>query len=205
MRRRGRYIRRGLWGSPSLIPGGPTDCQQWLGALRSARRDRRESAEGVVAGARPFDLRRPEPETARKSGTGNLNDRERQTSNRLPAQLQLNCPGVVIHSRRPLIEYHPENRLVQILRIADFVPEAEPYGLFLACGQALQHALGPDGPFHPGPSVRGFSSSFRKGRAGARASHCRWFVFGHWFLHASTFLRPLAPRSLPASSLLRTL
>ena len=45
----------------SLIPGGPTVCQQWLRTLRSVRRDRRESAEGVVAGARPFDLRRPEP------------------------------------------------------------------------------------------------------------------------------------------------
>ncbi len=35
----------------SLIPGGPSVCQQWLRALRSERMDRRESAEGVVAGA----------------------------------------------------------------------------------------------------------------------------------------------------------
>ena len=35
----------------SLIPGGPSVCQRWLRALRSDRTDRRESAEGVVAGA----------------------------------------------------------------------------------------------------------------------------------------------------------
>ena len=35
--------------------------------------------------------------------------------------------------------------------------------------------------------------------------HSRWFVIPFSVLHTSTFLRPLAPRSLPASSLLRTL
>jgi hypothetical protein len=39
------------WEAPSLIPGGPSVCQQWLRALRSDRTDRRESAEGVVAEA----------------------------------------------------------------------------------------------------------------------------------------------------------
>ena len=35
--------------------------------------------------------------------------------------------------------------------------------------------------------------------------HSRWFVVRHSGLHPSTFLRPFAPRSLPASQLLRTL
>ena len=35
----------------------------------------------------------PNQETTRKSGTGNLNDMERQTSRRLPAQLQLDLEG----------------------------------------------------------------------------------------------------------------
>ena len=35
----------------SLIPGGPTDCQGWLWALRSVRKEGWESAEGVVTGA----------------------------------------------------------------------------------------------------------------------------------------------------------
>ena len=35
----------------SLIPGGPTNCQEWLWALRSVRKEGWESAEGVVAGA----------------------------------------------------------------------------------------------------------------------------------------------------------
>jgi hypothetical protein len=35
----------------SLIPGGPINCQQWLWALRSVRKEGWESAEGVVVGA----------------------------------------------------------------------------------------------------------------------------------------------------------
>jgi hypothetical protein len=48
--------RRGKFGAAcgevlSLIPGGPEACQQWLWVLQSTRKDLRESAEGVVAGA----------------------------------------------------------------------------------------------------------------------------------------------------------
>ena len=35
----------------SLIPGGPTNGQQWLWTLRSVRKEGWESAEGIVAGA----------------------------------------------------------------------------------------------------------------------------------------------------------
>ncbi len=97
------------------------------------------------------------------------------------------------------------SRLAQIVRIPDFVPEAEPYCLFLAFGQAIQHTFGPDTPFHPRPSIESFSGLFRKEAGVARSCHCHRSVFGCRFLHVSTFLRPLAPRSLPASSLLRTL
>jgi hypothetical protein len=48
--------RRGKFGvacgeALSLIPGGPTDCPRGLRVLRSARKEGRESAEDVVAGA----------------------------------------------------------------------------------------------------------------------------------------------------------
>jgi len=75
-----------------------------------------------------------------------------------------------------------------------------PFGLFLACGQALQHALGPNTSFHPSHWVLSFSRSFRKVRACAGVSHCGWFCFVHLVLHASTFLRPLAPDGFPPFS-----
>jgi hypothetical protein len=50
----------------SLIPGGPTICPGGLRVLRGARKGRRESAEGVVAGA-TFDPRRPEPKDNKES------------------------------------------------------------------------------------------------------------------------------------------
>jgi hypothetical protein len=63
--------RRGKFGvacgeALSLIPGGPTIRPTGLQTLRSARKDRRESAEGVVAGA-TFDPRRPEPKDNKES------------------------------------------------------------------------------------------------------------------------------------------
>lgn len=63
--------RRGKFGvacgeALSLIPGGPTDRQQWLRVPRGARKEGRESAEGVVAGA-TFDPRRPEPKDNKES------------------------------------------------------------------------------------------------------------------------------------------
>ena len=57
--------------------------------------------------------------------------------------------------------------------------------------EGLQHTIGPYRAFHPGPWALGFSCLF------SPCGHCRRFDFAHYKLHASTFLRPLAPRALP--------
>jgi hypothetical protein len=67
-----------------------------------------------------------------------------------------------------------------------------------------QPALCPDTPFHPPPCVlhgRGFSGLLSR----RRRRHCRRSLFVGLVHCSSTSLRPLAPRSLPASWLLRTL
>jgi len=58
--------------------------------------------------------------------------------------------------------------------------------------EGLQHAVCPDGTFHPvplcGPDFSRLFSLFR---------HCHEFPFIQYSLLTSTFLRPFAPRQLP--------
>ncbi len=76
--------------------------------------------------------------------------------------------------------------------------EPDPVCWLTRC-EPRQPALGPDRAFHPPPRVAGFSGLLRC------CHHWRRFEFVVLDFHASTFLRPFAPRSLPASPLLRTL
>ena len=124
-----------------------------------------------------------------------------------PVRLEL-FGHLSVHTGTAAIEDDLQGGRMQIVLGADFIPEAEPDGLLLALFEAVQHALGPHAPFHPRPArARGVSGLFRKGHEAfaSRPTHCRRLVFRTGVPHASTFLRPLAPRSLPASWLLRTL
>src|SRR5881396_3304261 len=88
----------------------------------------------------------------------------------------------------------PEGRL-KIALAEHLVPEPKPFGRRLALFEPGQHAIRPDRMFHPPPTVVDVCGLWRRGVP----RHCRrsiGFVIGHR-LHASTFLRPLAPRALP--------
>lgn len=75
----------------------------------------------------------------------------------------------------------------------DLVNQTEPDTSLDALFKGLQHAFGPDRWFGPCPSKgRGFFNLFSSGDAG----HCRRLRFHGSVHHASTFLRPLAPRRL---------
>ena len=88
---------------------------------------------------------------------------------------------------------------VQIGGRIGLVPQSEPDPVGrLTGGEPRQHEFGPDATFHPPPRVAGVSGLLRRCRHWRRL----WFVI--LVHHPSTFLRPFAPRSLPASPLLRT-
>ncbi len=74
----------------------------------------------------------------------------------------------------------------------NLIDQAEPYASLHPLGEGLQHALRPHMTFHPLPILgSGFS------RLRSPFGHFRGFHFVLRGLHASTFLRPFAPRELP--------
>lgn len=89
-------------------------------------------------------------------------------------------------------------RTFQIFHLPDFVDQTKPFASFDSSFEGCQHSLGPYAGFRPRPSGRDFSALFS-------LRHSRQFQVRLYFPHVSTFLPPLAPRSLPASSLLRGL
>jgi hypothetical protein len=79
----------------------------------------------------------------------------------------------------------------KVLKVFVWPADIEPNASFHPLFEGLQHAIGPHRAFHPGPWAWGFSCLF------SPCGHCRRFNFAPCKLHASTFLRPLAPRALP--------
>ena len=112
--------------------------------------------------------------------------------------------GLFVRSRAPAVAPHLVKGALQIGGRIGLVHQCEPDPVcWLTRREPRQHAFRPDATFHPPPRVarwQSFSGLFRR-----RCRHCRRSLFVRRFHHASTFLRPFAPRSLPASSLLRTL
>ena len=125
-----------------------------------------------------------------------------------PLKLRFGVPpemrhGLFVRSRAPAVAPHLVTGALQIGGRISLVQQAEPDPVcWLTRREPRQHALGPDAPFHPRPRFAwgGFSGLFRR-----RGRHWHRSLFVGLVHHASTFLRPFAPRSLPASALLRTL
>jgi len=70
--------------------------------------------------------------------------------------------------------------------------QAEPNTSFHPVSQGLQHALRPHCTFNPPPLIGADLSHLL-----SPFGHYRRSIFVHCGLHASTFLRPFAPRALP--------
>src|SRR6266571_3245885 len=87
---------------------------------------------------------------------------------------------------------------LQILHLPDFIHQTIPFASFDSSFEGCQHAFGPHDCFGPDPLGWDFSALFSHW-------HSRQFYLQLCFLHASTFLPPLAPRGLAASLLLRGL
>src|SRR5690606_26558481 len=78
-------------------------------------------------------------------------------------------------------------RALQVFPFPDFINQTEPFASFNSSSEGYQHALGPHACFSPLPFRRDFSALFSQW-------HSRQFELLLCFLHASTFLPPLAPR-----------
>jgi len=116
---------------------------------------------------------------------------------RVPREMPHGLGG---RSRAPASAPHLLKGALQLGGRIGLVRQCEPDPVCrLSRREPRQHALRPDATFHPPPRVAGFSSLFRC------CHHCRQFLFVVPVFHASAFLRPFAPRSLPASPRLRTL
>ena len=57
----------------------------------------------------------------------------------------------MVHSGTAFVPNHLVGALHHVVGVQKLIPEAVPYGSFLAFFQALQHGFGPDTPFHPPP------------------------------------------------------
>ena len=105
---------------------------------------------------------------------------------------------LAVHSGRSLVLHDRFQGALQVFLFPYFIDQTEPFASFDSSFEGFQHAFCPHACFRP-VSLRGdFSALFS-------LRHSRQFELRLCFFHASTFLSPLAPRSLPASSLLRGL
>src|SRR5262245_7889767 len=95
---------------------------------------------------------------------------------------------------------HFQRRTLQVFHLPDFINQTEPFASFDSSFEGCQHPFGPYAGFGPLPLGLDFSALFSL-----------WLCLWHsqqvvklraHDSHGSTFLPPLAPRSLPASSLL---
>src|SRR5208337_868173 len=105
---------------------------------------------------------------------------------------------LAIHSGSALVLHDRFQGALQVFHLPYFIYQAEPFASFDSSFEGFQHAFCPHACFRPVPSLGDFSALFSQ-------RHSRQFELRLCFFHASTFLSPLAPRSLPASSLLRGL
>src|ERR1019366_5941673 len=95
--------------------------------------------------------------------------------------------GDPVHARRTLVPSGFTPRGPEVFGVVDLINQTEPHLSFHSVFQSCQHAIRPDRCFRPRPAGANSSGLFSLLR------HCRRLMLHKSFLHASTFLRPLAP------------